>query len=117
MLLDGGFDRVLCEKEVARHAHGDVQIAVVDALELHRDVQALDDALRAAVAGHTSYHWLTLLILGFPNLNDLKSNGAGFLLALVNDIKRHAKRKEAKTDQDTAALGPAERAADGIPQK
>ena len=35
---------------------GAVQIAVVDALELHRDVQALNDALCAAVAGHTSYH-------------------------------------------------------------
>ena len=61
VLLNGGFDRVLREKEVARHAHGDVQIAVVDALELHRDVQALDNALCAAVAGHTSYHCLPFL--------------------------------------------------------
>lgn len=37
-LLDGRFDRVLREEEVARHAHGDVQIAVIDALELHRDI-------------------------------------------------------------------------------
>ena len=117
VLLDGGFDRVLREEEIARHAHGNVQIAVVDALELHRDVQALNDALCAAVAGHTSYHWLTLLILGFPDLNDLKSNGAGFLLTLVDNIERHAERKKAKADQNTAALGPAERIADGIAQK
>ena len=58
MLLDGGFDRVLGEEEVARHAHGNIQVAVVDALELDRNAQALDGALRAAIAGHTSNHLL-----------------------------------------------------------
>ena len=58
VLLDGGFDRVLGEEEVARHAHGNIQVAVVDALELDRNAQALDGALRAAIAGHTSNHLL-----------------------------------------------------------
>ena len=66
MLLDGGFDRILREEKIARHTHGDVQIAVIDALELHRDIQALDNALCAAVAGHTSYHWLYPSYLRIP---------------------------------------------------
>ena len=56
MPLDRRLDGVLGKEEAARHAHRSIQIAVVDALQLHADGQALDSSLGAAVAGHAFDH-------------------------------------------------------------
>ena len=56
---DGGFDQLLGKEEAARELYGDVEIAVVHALELDADGEALDAALGAAVSCHALYHTLS----------------------------------------------------------
>ena len=98
VLLHGGFHGILGKEEASRQTYRRVEIAVVHALELDRDLEPFDGPLRAAVASHAFDHIASKKDLLLKRY-DIKGNG---ILILSQPLTQHGDNRAEDEPQKRA---------------